>query len=311
MLQELNEILKPTPTIKLDQISSKLENSIFAKLSMLNPTGSIKDLSIAEMISAKIEKYNHRKDIEFVLASSGNAGISLAFYCQLLGYKCNIFLPSSVSKIKLEMLTYFGANYFIKDENIESNKPGGWIYESKIYCSELSSSRVLIDQFSDSNNAKVHYDRTGKEFYQSVKYLNVRLDRIFLGCGSGGTLIGVAKYFKEFSPTTKIVVVDPYGGIFHSKYYGLKSNYESHQIEALSDSFIPDNVENFAYIDECIQYHDQDYEDYSKEIFSTSGIFSGKTSGFFLGAISNYIRQNKIKNENIGMIITDNGYRNI
>lgn len=311
MLKILDDLLLPTPIMKLDVISKKLGNSLYAKLSMMNPTGSIKDLSVAEMISAKIEENGNDKNLELVLASSGNAGISLAYYCNLLGLKCHIFMPSSVSKSKIKLLNYFGAKCYIVDENFEATEEGGWIYESKKLQEKSNNSLVLIDQFSDKNNAKVHYERTGKEIFQSLKSEYVTLDKLFLGCGSGGTLMGVAKYFKENSPNTKIIVVDPLGGIFYDEFYGLSSSYESHKVEALSDSFIPDNVFDFKYIDQCIQYHDKDFEKYSKEIFDTSGIFSGKTSGFFLGAIYDYVKKNNLRGENLGMIITDNGYRNI
>lgn len=55
-----------------------------------------------------------------------------------------------------------------------------------------------------------HYDQTGAEIYEQCEG---KIDYLVAGAGTGGTIAGIGRKLKEFSPETKIVAVDPEGSL--------------------------------------------------------------------------------------------------
>ena len=295
------------PIVELNVKTQYNTNRFFAKLEHLNPTGSIKDVSVASMIYKEL--LNNSNKNHFVIPSSGNAGISLAYFCKKYSLMCTIYAPSTISKIKLNYLKKLEANVVICDHNIPPLDKGGWIYEAHQFVN-FSLNTLLINQFNNPNNINIHQEITGKMIINHFEKLNIKLDKLFVGIGSGGTFMGISKCLKMYSPWTKIIAVEPVGGILFSKFYGNEINYVDHKIESLSADFIPDNI-NLNYIDEVFQSTDMEYENACHDLFFNHGIFSGQSSGFVYSSVINYTKSKKIKSENIGFLITDNGYRDL
>ena len=67
-----------------------------------------------------------------------------------------------------------------------------------------------MDQYRNPGNPMAHYEETGAEIYDQC---DGKIDYVFLGAGTGGTLAGISRILKEKNPAIKIVAIDPNGSI--------------------------------------------------------------------------------------------------
>lgn len=93
-----------TREVEIESINRLLDMShLYLKREDKNPTGSIKDRSLAYQVS--LAKQNGLK--ELIISTSGNAGISAAAYCQKAGIKIYIFISPKTEEAKIaEMQKY-------------------------------------------------------------------------------------------------------------------------------------------------------------------------------------------------------------
>lgn len=97
-----------TPLIKI--------GNVYAKLASVNPSGSIKDRVVLEIIEAA-ERGEVKKDGTIVEASSGNTGISLAMIAAVKGYKMVVVMPESMSEERVQMTRAFGAELILTSKS--------------------------------------------------------------------------------------------------------------------------------------------------------------------------------------------------
>lgn len=65
----------------------------------------------------------------------------------------------------------------------------------------------LASQFETKANVRIHTSTTAREIINDFK--DIKLDYFITGYGTGGTLTGVAKELKKYSPDTKIILTEP------------------------------------------------------------------------------------------------------
>ena len=79
--------------------------NIWVKDETRNPTGTFKDRG-ASLAVTRLSQLRERK---LVLASEGNAGCSFAFYSQMAGISCHVYLPGDANDAKVELSKKLGA----------------------------------------------------------------------------------------------------------------------------------------------------------------------------------------------------------
>ena len=106
-----------TPLIELKNVQRKfgLECSIFAKLEYYNPSGSVKDRAVLQMLKEAENNGKIDKNSVIIEATSGNFGISLAATCAVRGLKCIIVMPANMSAERIKTLKFFGAEVILTD----------------------------------------------------------------------------------------------------------------------------------------------------------------------------------------------------
>lgn len=281
------------------------KNKIHIKMENENPTGSVKDRSVWYMVKEKVKKQGSH----FVIASSGNAGISLAFLCKIYKCECTIFVSSQISSSKINILKQLGADIVMCDGE-ESTKDGGWIFESWKYFSTLrKTEKYYIDQFNNNLNALAHFESTAPEIFEYFSGNNVELDYIFLGIGSGGTAVGIQEYIDFKKLRTKIIICDPYGGIIYDSFYGNPIQYIDHNIESISDSFIPNNIQSLKKFHDVIQGKNSNIANLQTKLFKDTGIFGGEVTSFIYSLVLDYIEDKGIEQKNILLLNTESGIR--
>lgn len=256
-----------TPLVKIQYRYNGKEDNIYTKLEFYNITGSIKDRVAYYIIKEAYKSGKLTKGMTIVEATSGNTGISLAALGAYFGNPVHIFMPDWVSSERMNLMKMYGA-----EVTLISKEEGGFkraISEAEKYAKENNS--FLSNQFENQANVLAHYETTGKEI---IEQLAGRVDAFVSGIGTGGTLMGIAKRFKEINENAKIYALEPDKMPLLSQGKIIKN----HKIEGIGDDFIPKIVEK-EMIDNIILVNDEDAINMSKKIALDLGIGVGISSG--------------------------------
>lgn len=195
----LPDLVGNTPLIHL-KIS---DVDIYAKAEFMNPSGSVKDRPMLRIIQGAMSSGSLRPGDTLVEATSGNAGISFAMLCAHFGIKCVLIMPRNMSQERKNAFKAYGADLIevgdgAFDEAISMRdrlaKENGWFNG---------------DQFGSLLNIQSHIDGTGAEFVRQLNEIGVTPSAFVSGTGTGGTIMGVGKVFRDKYPSVKIVAVEP------------------------------------------------------------------------------------------------------
>lgn len=267
---------------------------IWGKAEFMNPSGSVKDRPIKNILTRAVENGLLSKGDTVVEATSGNAGISFAMYCAEMGFKCVIVMPSNMSDERKKMLRLYGA------ELIEVG-PGDFDSAIKLR-NELSEKNGWFNgnQFNSPWNLEAHKDGTGVELmYQSLSN-RVRPSAFVSGTGTGGTLMGAGETLKNFYYDMDIVAVEPSeSAVMSGGEPGL------HGIQGIGDGskFMVD----LNFVDHVITVSTEEAIQMSRRLAKDYGIFVGISAGANVLASIRY--GHEFDKTNIITILCDRGDR--
>lgn len=141
--------------------------------------------------------------------TSGNTGIGLAMAAAARGYRMIITMPEKMSAEKENTLKALGAEIVRTPTELSCDHVDSLIGVAERLNKELPNSHVL-DQYGNPSNSIAHYEGTGKEIWEECDH---KLDAVIVGAGTGGTICGIGRWFKDVAPDVKVVGVDPDGSI--------------------------------------------------------------------------------------------------
>ena len=267
---------------------------IWGKSEFMNPSGSVKDRPIKNILTRAVENGLLSKGGTVVEATSGNAGISFAMYCAEMGFKCVIVMPSNMSEERKKMLRLYGA------ELIEVG-PGDFDSAIKLR-DELAEKNGWFNgnQFASPWNIEAHKEGTGVELmYQAISN-KIRPSAFVLGTGTGGTLMGAGETLKNFYYDMEIVAVEPSESPVMS---GGESGL--HGIQGIGDGskFMVD----LDFVDHIITISTEEATQMSRRLSKDYGIFVGISAGANVLASVKYGQ--KFDKTNIFTILCDRGDR--
>ena len=295
-----------TPIVKLNRVTRGVEAEVYVKLEFMNPGGSIKD-RIGYWLIEDAEKCGRLKPGGTIIeGTSGNTGVGLAIAAAIKGYKCIFVLPDKMSEEKIKNLRAFGAKVVVTPTAVEPEDPKSYYSVSRRLAKDTPNS-IYIDQYNNLANRDCHYKITGPEILEQFPDIDV----FITGIGTGGTVCGIGRFFKEVKPEVEIVAVDPVGSIVFDKF---KSGDDvpalTYKIEGIGEDFIPDNYD-FSVIDDMVQVEDKESFLMTRDLLVKEGIYSGVSSGSaVIGAIKWIKAQGgRLKGKNILVILPDSGNR--
>src|SRR3990172_1425898 len=204
------ELVGGTPIVRLDRIGRDVAPQLLAKLEYLNPGGSVKDRIGMAMIEAAEREGKLRPGGTIVEPTSGNTGVGLAVAAALKGYRCIFVMPDKMSQEKISMLRAYGAEVVITPTAVEPDSPESYYSVSDRLAEEIPGG-FKPDQYSNLSNPDAHYLTTGPEIWEQT---GGELAAIVISVGTGGTITGIGRYFKERNPDVLIVGADPEGSVF-------------------------------------------------------------------------------------------------
>ncbi len=275
-----------TPLVELRNVSPNPRVRIFAKLEGQNPGGSLKDRIAHYMIKAAEESGELTHDRIILEATSGNTGIGLAMIGIVKGYKVKVVMPDNVSQERTRLLQAFGADIVYSEGAHGTN---GAI-QMALRMVEEGGRYYMPFQFGNENNPRAHYETTGPEILRDLPDLDV----FVAGLGTGGTLTGVGRCFKEHNPSIKVIAtLPPVGDLVQ----GLRS---------LEEGFVPPVLDE-SQLDDRLVVDSRTSFAAARELLLAEGIFAGISSGAVLHTAQRVAKQ--MKQGKIVALLADGGWK--
>ncbi|HLQ86206.1 MAG TPA: cysteine synthase CysM [Salinisphaeraceae bacterium] len=281
------QFIGQTPLAHLQRLGQGRGNTLLAKLEGNNPAGSVKDRPAYSMIRRAAERGDIKPGDTLIEPTSGNTGIALAMVAAMQGYNMRLLMPDTASAERRAAMRAYGA------EIISVTQEQGGMEGARDMAADMAANGegFMLDQFSNPDNPRAHYETTGPELWQGS---GKRLTHFVATMGTTGTIMGCSRYLKEINPDIQIIGVQPAG---ESRIPGIRRWPE----EYLPQIFEPERI------DRIIEIEADEAEDTMRRLAREEGIFAGPSSG---GSVCAALRlAAEVEDATIGMIICDRGDR--
>lgn len=270
-----------TPLIKINLFEKECPNvSIYAKCEYANPGGSLKDRPVRHMLLDALETGELRPEKTILDSSSGNAGIAYAAIGAMLGFPVEMVIPANASEERKKRIKAHGAKI------IETDPVKGYDEAIRI-CHGLFGKQpkkyFMPDQYKNKANWRSHFETTAKEILEQTPE---PVTHFVCGVGTGGTITGCGRRFKEKNKNIQIVLADAeeFPGIEGLKPLGPGSIIPEIFDPQIVDQKIPVGIDQAAATCKKLAHH---------------GLFVGQSSGAYL-----YVAHQVAKKIKKGCIVT-------
>jgi cysteine synthase A len=290
--ESILDTIGQTPAVRVRRLAPAGAR-LYVKLESFNPMGSVKDrLAIGIIEDAERSGVLHPGQT-VIEATSGNTGIGLAMVCAAKGYPLVVTMAENFSVERRKLMRFLGARVVLTPAAL---KGSGMLAKAR----ELAEAHgwFLCRQFENEANAEIHSRTTAREIL--ADFAGERLDAFVTGCGTGGTLKGVARVLRAERPDTRIVVCEPDNspvlgsGIAQSRLAdgtpaASHPMFRPHLMQGWSPDFIPKLTEDavtLGLIDEVRPIRGADALRVARALATDEGILVGISAGATLaGAI--------------------------
>jgi cysteine synthase B len=284
--ESILEAIGHTPLVAVPRMSPNAAVRIYAKLEMVNPTGSVKDRAARALVEDLEARGALGPDSIILEPTSGNTGIALAMIARRKGYRIALVMPDNVTPERRQMAALFGAEIIDSPAALGSN---GAIALAKDLAAR-DPRFVMPYQYGNPANPRAHEDTTGPEILADCP----EVDAVVAGLGTGGTLMGVARFFRRERPGVRIIAAEPIPG---EAVQGLRS---------LDDGFVPEILDP-ELLDARLLVSNRDAIAAVRDLIALEGIFAGPSSGAVLVAAARVARE--MTAGTIVAILPDGGWK--
>jgi cysteine synthase A len=240
---------------------------VVAKLEFFNPAHSVKDRIGTAMVDALEREGKLEPGVSTIIEpTSGNTGIALAMVAAARGYRLIVTMPDSMSIERRQVLRLLGAEVQLTPA---AEGMSGAAARARELAKEIQNS-VIPQQFTNPANPDIHAATTAEELWRDSEG---SMDVFVAGVGTGGTLTGVGRVWRERKPDLRIVAVEPADSAILSG-----GEPGSHKIQGIGAGFVPENLD-VSLIDEVYTVDNEQAFATARRLAREEGILAGISSG--------------------------------
>ena len=198
--KNISDVVIESPLVENMHLSQEHDATVLLKREDLQVVHSYKIRGAYNKIS---QLTNDQRMNGVVCASAGNHAQGVAYACNKLGIKGHIYMPLTTPKQKIDQVKMFGNGYVeivISGDTFDSSNAS-----ARKFCNETNSN--YIHPFDDP----LIIEGQATIALELLQQSQSKIDYVFVPIGGGGLISGLATYFNELSPDTKIIGVEPEG----------------------------------------------------------------------------------------------------
>lgn len=284
MNKTIIDLIGNTPLVKSMVLNTNPNVDLYFKLEGNNPGGSVKDRAAYNMIKNALDRGDINRSSKLIEATSGNTGIALAMIAGIFKLDIELVMPDNATKERVQTMKAYGAKVTLNPNGIEGSRDyAAAKVENEGYYS--------INQFSNDDNWKAHYNTTGPEIWRDT---NGDVTHFVSSMGTTGTIMGTSSFLKEQNKNIQIVGVQPTDG---SSIPGIRK---------WPKEYLP-QIFDATKVDRILEVSSDESIAMTRRLAKEEGIFAGMSSG---GATTVALRlANELKSGLIVSIICDRGDR--
>ena len=284
--KSLEDFIGNTPLVQLQRLPGDTSNKLLVKLEGNNPAGSVKDRPALSMIRRAEERGEIKPGDTLIEATSGNTGIALAMAAAMKGYRMVLIMPDNMSIERRQAMKAYAAEIVLVTR--EQSMEGARDLAKQM---EADGKGKVLDQFSNPDNPRAHYETTGPEIWRDTDH---SITHFVSAMGTTGTIMGTSQYLKEVNSDIEIVGVQP------------KEGASIPGIRRWSKEYLP-SIFEASRVDRTLDVGQEDAEQTTLALSAREGIFCGISSG---GAVAAMLQlSSQVEDAVIVGIICDRGDR--
>ncbi len=292
-----------TPLVQLNKLARGLRALVVVKVEGRNPSYSVKCRTAASMVWEAERSGELKPGMTIVEPTSGNTGIALAMVGAARGYAVTLTMPESMSLERRRVLAAMGAQLVLTPA--ETGMAGA-VQKAQELLNEAPTRFYMPNQFTNPSNPLIHERTTGPEIWSQT---DGRVAAVVAGVGTGGTIVGTARYFKGIGAGVRMVAVEPAESPLLSQHLsGAPLTPASHGIQGIGANFIP-QVVDFSVIDQIVAVPTPEAMEIARRLARDEGIFSGISSGAAVAAALRLATEDTYAGKLIVAILPDAGER--
>jgi len=293
-----------TPIVRVNRLASTLQSTLYMKLEMLNPGGSVKDRIALQMVDDAEAAGALVPGATIVEGTSGNTGAGLAMVGAVRGYRSAFVMPDKQSEEKRAALRAYGARVVVTPTAVEPEDPRSYYSVSAKLGGEPQA--WFANQYHNPSNPTAHYRSTGPELWEQM---DGKIDAFVAGLGTGGTISGIGRFLKEKNPDIKVIGVDPVGSLYYDYFHtGQMTEPYTYVVEGIGEDFMPSTVD-WQYIDDVVRVNDKECMQMTRRIVREEGVFCGGSCGAAVAGALKWMRLHDKDGMNVVVLMPDSGSR--
>lgn len=250
-------------------------HSLFLKCEGFNFAGSIKLKAATEMVEAAERDGVLTPGSVLVESSSGNLGVALSMIAASKGFRFLCVTDSRCNLSTKRLMQALGSEvHTITEPDVVSGFLGARLDYVRALCAS-DDRYVWLNQYRNPENWRAHYRRTAPAIARQFPQLDV----LFVGAGTCGTLMGCARYFREWNRPVRVVAVDSVGSVTFGGAAGRR------MIPGLGTSVRPALLDE-SYVDDVVRVEERDTIRACHRLASSGFLFGGSTGTVVSGAMN-------------------------